>query len=885
MRLRLGFLGASAVLLGCLAVVPVDAGAAGSAPSAPGVPSVCGLDGVARDAWYPVARPGNGGSWSMGQVGDDPCVLVAASPGGDVSRSADGGRSWTLVAHHAAGLGKVLSEGLGGRVLIAEKTGGGVLVSTDGGRTFARKALISGLPAAVDAAGQVIGAAGDGLVVIVLRVGGLVDGTQVRRPGPSLFLSTNGGASFSAIAASATLSPVAVAYDYVADTILVADDGVYPQGGVWRSADGGSTFQQLIAIRGMTDIVVSAYPGGGRVIYAAGTTGVWDSVDGGGGWGADGKSAVYKLRPEWGAPGVVNALFASPDIRPGRSPDSGKTFYLKDAGVPLDCRGDAMQRTTNVPSFFLLGCADGRTYRFVSDGADFTLAVPPAGGPPGPGGTPGGGASPLYGQPTPMHPVRSWPLKNVAKESGSIAFDGAILYYGDIGKPDPDECCGDTTFSPKVQRMIGRTGQLLPPINAGANVFALDVDRDRHSLFVQDGAWTKPGAMYSNSLLGGKAAHMFKIDGQHGPYGVAYSWDPTLQAFWTFDEGASTIYLVSRQGELISTCDYGGQGAGFFVSLGGSAAIAAAGDGTAYVEMEDDSTVARVTRKCGVAAVFEHPTYSEVIAENDAITCDTNSFSESAIWLRDGNLRTATAYAVPGGYCPLPTRISVTGPARLPLAATGLVCASLKLPWNIPVTGVDVTLYADSMPLGVGRTDAAGKVCATYVPSVDHRPLVDPVGRKEIRAVFLGNKSYRPSNAIGGLTVLPGPLPLAKIPHVGAAAAPVEPAPPLPQQPLPQPAPHVQAATRQVQTQAQAQAQAQPVTQANPNAVIVAQQQEQPQLAYVTEAHSEQIADVYEMSARPRGRDPMAPFGLAACAVTMAAGFAFAVRTAKVRAR
>jgi hypothetical protein len=882
MRLRLGFLGASAVLLGCLAVTPVDAGAAGTPPSVAGLPGACGLDGIARDGWYGVPRPGNDGSWSMGQVGDNPCVLVAASPSGDVSRSADGGRSWTLVAHHTPGLGKVLTEGLGGRVLIGEKTGGGVLVSADGGRTFNRKELTGGVPA-VDATAQVIGAAGEGKIVVVLRVGGLLDGTPVRRPGPSLFLSTDGGNNFTPISTSATLSPVAVAYDATGPSILVADDSVYPRGGVWRSNDGGNTFQQVLAMRGASDVVVNPFPGGGRVVYAAGSSGVWDSVDGGGGWGQEGKDAVTMLRPEWGAPGVVVGLYASPDVRPGRSPDSGKTFYLADSGVPLDCRPNALQRTSNVPSYYLLGCADGRTYRYLSSGADFTGAVPPAGGPPGAGGVGGGGGGPLYGQTTPMRPLKSWALKGVSSDSGSIAFDGALLYFGDIQVPDPDECCGGTRFSTKVHRINGRTGHLLPPIDVGAEALALDVDRDRHSLFVE-----QVDAMYSAPLAGGKATKMFGINGSEYPPDNAMSWDPSLQAFWTFDHMGTGIYLVSRQGKLLSKCDYGtngGTSGAVAVGLDGSAAIAAAGDGTAYIEMEDDSTVFRITRRCGVAAMFQHPGYSEVSAENDAITCDTNSFPQSAIWLRDGQRKVATAYEVPGGYCPLPTRVSVTGPARLPLAATGLVCASLRLPWNLPVTGVDVTLYADSMPLGVGRTDAAGKVCATYVPAVDHRPLVDPVGRKEIRAVFLGNKSYRPSTATGRLTVLAGPLPLAKLPHVGAAAAPAEPAPPLPQQPLPQPAPHVQAATRQVQSQAQAQAQAQPVTQANPNAVIVAQQQEQPQLAYVTEAHSEQVADVYEMSARPRGRDPMAPFGLAACAVTMAAGWAYAARTVKVRAR
>jgi hypothetical protein len=104
-----------------------------------------------------------------------------------------------------------------------------------------------------------------------------------------------------------------------------------------------------------------------------------------------------------------------------------------------------------------------------------------------------------------------------------------------------------------------------------------------------------------------------------------------------------------------------------------------------------------------------------------------------------------------------------------------------------------------------------------------------------------------------------------------------------PAQPINQPAPHVQAAMRQAQSQAQAQAQAQPVTQANPNAAVVAQQQEQPQLAFVTESATEQeAAPEWQMSLRREPeRPPVAPLGAAALGIVSV--YAYAYRTARQR--
>jgi hypothetical protein len=702
--------------------------------------------------------------------------------------------------------------------------------------------------------------------------------------GPTVYTSHDGGTTWAESAASATLSPVAVALDAASGAIFVGD-GSAAAGGVWRSGDGGQTFQQVKAISGLRDIVLNPIEGGGQVLYAAGSGGVYDSVDGGSGWGQEGADSVFTLRPEWGRSGVLTAIFASPQPRPGRSPDAGATFYLKDSGVPADCAGTTLQRTTDVPSYYLLNCADGRAYRYLSSGSDFVGSVPPAGGPTGgdlPGGGPGNG---LIRNPTPMKPIRSWPLKGIHQESGSIAFDGAILYVGDTDNQTTDENCCIYDLSKKVHRMNARTGKMLPTIDGGAKVFALDVDRDRRKLFVQTDT-----TMYANKLTGGKAAKLFGIDGASVPLGSAFSWDPTLQAFWTFTHAGSDIYLVGRDGSPLSHCDWGAASNGF-ISVGGTvvegaAAIAAAGDGTAYVELEDDQTVLRISRRCGVEAAFQHPMYAEVGAENDAITCDTNSFlDQSAIWIRDGDKRTVTAYEVPGGYCPLPTRMSISAPVRVAFVSQALVCATLRLPWGPPVVNADVALFADSAPLGVGRTDVTGRVCATYAPSVNRTPSSAAGGRKPLQAVFLGNRSYRAAQARGALTVLLSPIPDVDVPRVGAAAAEVPPPPP--HQPIQNPAPHVQAGVRQAQSQAQAQAQgqAQPVQQANPNAVVVAQQQEQPQLAFVTEGEpASEVATEYFMTARPRRAAPLAPVALGACALTMAAAYGFAYRIQKARA-
>jgi hypothetical protein len=67
--------------------------------------------------------------------------------------------------------------------------------------------------------------------------------------------------------------------------------------------------------------------------------------------------------------------------------------------------------------------------------------------------------------------------------------------------------------------------------------------------------------------------------------------------------------------------------------------------------------------------------------------------------------------------------------------------------------------------------------------------------------------------------------------------------------------------------------------------VIVAQQQEQPQLAFVMESDVEPATASEYLMTRRRAARPVAPYALSACAVAMAAAYGFAVRTQKVRAR
>jgi hypothetical protein len=699
--------------------------------------------------------------------------------------------------------------------------------------------------------------------------------------------AVEGPANFEGVPETGAMSPVALAYDDEGGNVVIADGRAEPLGGVWMYGTSGS-LQQAYSTGGATDVVVSPLKGVGRVIYLSTSHGLLNSVDGGSGWGTSSTDPVDAARPEWGEPGVLFALLRASNGRPSISTDSGETYKARDIGLSPACQAMTLQRSSAVPSYFMLACRDGSNYRYLSSGADFVGADPPDGGPSGSGpGAPETPFNPRY-RVIDMKPLRSWELDNVRTESGSIAFDGEYLYYGDV-VPDQnaggnyDSCTYSLRMSDVIHRMSARTGKRISSIKTDVGAFGIDVDRDTRKLLVDDGYTT-----YRGPLTGGAMKPQWKTNNDMPPC-IQYSWDPTLKAFWGYSHGGPDIYLVDAQGELISRCSWGENGGQNVVyigstSLAGGAAIAAAGDGTAYLELEDDSTVLRVTHRCAIEAVFRHPVYSEVQAENDAVTCDTNSFSESAIWIRDGDRRTVTAYEVPQAYCPLPTVVSVTGPAKLNILGQALVCSRLKLPWGPAVAGVEVGIFADSVPLGAGRTDAQGRVCATYVPAVDHSPLGPSAGRKPLQAVFLGTRAFRASKARGALTVLDNPLPQPAQPQPRPGAAPAVEPPPA--QPINQPAPHAQAAIRQAQSQAQAQAQgqAQPVAQGNPNVAVVAQQQEQPQLAFVTEdAMEQEKATEWQMSSRRRERPPVLPVG--ACAVGMAAAYAYAYanRTARVR--
>jgi len=884
MRKRLGQVCALVLAAVSLASAPVSA----TAPALPakasgGGAKSCGLDSVPRDAWYMVSPPREA-LWTMGMVGDDPCLLVAAAPM-EIDRSTDGGRTWTTIRQSNTALGRVYSEQLGGAVVIPERNGSAVLVSVDGGRTFARRAIPNALPAGA-ARSQVTGVTAGAGRLYVSRRPVNANGLPVAVGSAATVFSgaVEATTDLQPVSGSETMEPVSLAYDEEGGVLVVADDRAAPLGGVWMLGNTTTGLEQSLATSGVTDVVVSPLKGAGRVIYLSTTHGLFNSVDGGLGWGSNSTDAVDMARPEWGESGVLFALLRADGDRPSITTDAGETYRRRDTGLPPFCQVTGIQRTDDVPSYFLLSCRDGNNFRYLSSGADFVGSQPPAGGPPG-GGTGSPGEFRPRFRPIDMEPLRSWNLDDIGTASGSIAFDGENLYYADTAHPDdpyataPDAPCS-YAMDTEIHRMNARTGKRLPSISTNIGAFGLDVDRDTRTLFVDDGMTT-----YRGRLTGGRQTKMWSVDDYSTAACIQYSWDPTLKAFWGYSHGGPAIYLVEPDGTLMSQCQWGTTGTNT-VSVGGTtyqggAAIAAAGDGTAYLELEDDSTVLRISRNCAIQAVFVHPRYSEVQAENDAVTCDTNSFEQSAIWIRDGDRKTVTAYEVPGAYCPLPTVISVTGPAKLNILGQALVCSRVRLPWGPPVVGVDVGLFADSIPLGVGRSDAKGQVCATYTPAVDHSPLGGAAaGRKPLQAVFLGTTAFRASKARGALTVLDNPVqPPPAQPRPGVVPVVEHP----PAQPINQPAPHVQAAMRQAQSQAQAQAQAQPVTQANPNAAMVAQQQEQPQLAYVAEQATEgEQATQWEMSARRRPeRPPVAPIG--ACAVAMAAAYAYAYNTARQR--
>jgi hypothetical protein len=759
-----------------------------------------------RNQWTAVTVPsGTRDAVAMDQADDDPCVMVATDLHRDAFRSTDGGRTWTTI--HPPGDPELVRPVMATlaqhnvALVVAPSSGGGLLVSHDSGLTYAKATGLDGV--------QVVSLRGDRLTsgrvyASVRRATTLPVAVPSQAPalpssGPSIYVSNDFGGSWTPLPGSSAIASANIAVDAVSPN-LVWTDNANAAGGVWLSDDSGSTFvsKDPTATR---DVDTSALPGGGAIAVTATAKGVRSSRDGGNSWTAtlDGEN-VHEVVFEHGHPSAT-MLVANGTVE--RSSDSAGSTRDQAKGLPQGCDPHGLTADATEVSTFLVVCAkDGRTYRYRSDGSD--LDYVDDGGP--------GDATLLF----PELPHSEMELlaehglpADDDGQSGAVAFDGQLVYYTDAH---------DGT---RIHRIDASTGSAVPDLVVGfeKKIRGLAYNSLTHVLYVLDDS----SVMYSVDIETGKATVLFDATentqtGTNLGY-ASFTFDATIGMFRAVTDGGGVVYEVNTAGEVEGQCTMpqvlvvrpaNGAPPDASQSTTGAAAVVSSGDGGVYVQMEDNATVVRFDRSCRPLAFFNHRDFSEAPMENDQIACDTNTFDQPAVWLRDAQLRAVVAYAVPGGYCALATTLRVTTSPTVANTESAPICAELRLAGKrTPIAGEAVTMYAGDHEVGTGRTDRTGVACATYHPSdfpehVSPAPPkageapIDKRDREQVVANYLGTIAYRPARALGHAVVTtfveplsPPPgrhlpaVPPQTVPEAAVVAAPPPPLPVSPPQPPP----------------------------------------------------------------------------------------------------
>jgi photosystem II stability/assembly factor-like uncharacterized protein len=237
-----------------------------------------------------------GGVLALAVSPADPRVIYAGLPGG-LSRSLDGGQSWTATTWNKRGVPALLLDSDDPNHLFIRAMYERVYESRDGGTTWTARWDGLGLPT------QVIALAGDATDTRVLYAGA----------GQGLFRSADGGGTWQAAGAELAGQTVFCVLVSPTDRETVhagATDGV------WRSRDGGAHWE--IWGRGLQDVTVTTLafdPRNARHVLA-GTKyrGVFESENGGETWTAAGPDEVS----------VNGMLFV---------PGSGELFVATEHGV------------------------------------------------------------------------------------------------------------------------------------------------------------------------------------------------------------------------------------------------------------------------------------------------------------------------------------------------------------------------------------------------------------------------------------------------------------------------------------------------------------------------------------------------------------------------
>jgi hypothetical protein len=740
----------------------------------------CRATAETRNSWHRVPTPVAGAP--VAADADDPCTMTAIAPDGRTWASTDGGSTWAAGGTVPVPVRTVFRDGLPNDVVIAVPQRAGLYVSHDDGRTWTAATGMSDVVVSAVAPDPASRATVWAVGAHSAPLG------AAAAPTGSVFSSTDAGRTWIDDARGLPIHPDAIGRVGAPYNAVFANDTNSKQ--LWERADTGAfTPSYGSAVK---SIAVSPLKGGGSELYAAGPSGVVVSRDGGNNYSTMTTTASALVAAEYNH--FTAFLFvAGGTVR--RSTNGGRSSRAVASGLPADCAPTSLVGDHGDPSSFLLQCSDGTTYRYRSDGSDLsdldTVSIDTAGGGPG-----------VLTQltPQPMRELAMRKLPDGQGSSASIAFDGTYLYYA------------RGLEQGVVHRIVAATGEPAPDIHLKLRraILALTYDSKRHLLYLAD----DNGYTHQLALRTGKLTTMFA-----GPYVVpcqgclatgSFTFDAGSDEFVFINDGDSQPKFFDRAGRLRRTCLFVATGA---TSAPAFAAIVASGDGGLYAEDEDDSTVYRLDASCHVTAVYQHLPVSEAPDENDAMACDTTSFPEPAIWIRDAESGTATAYAVPDGYCALATSMSVTAPLRVTTGNAGMVCTHLRrLGTGAAIPDVPVQLFVANRLIGALVTDAAGAACASYRPTAAEAgrrsttaATASTHARQPVIGAFLGTKAYRPASAHAELAaldpgrpavvpprvVVPPPAALPQAP-VAIPAPPVivaPPAPPAPPAPQPQPLP------------------------------------------------------------------------------------------------
>jgi hypothetical protein len=744
--------------LSCLALtlVPAATNEAHAAPS-------CGrVDGTTAARWSPLPQPKDGIRGAT-QLDKDSCLVVAATPGGIVVRSFDGGEHWTPtdtkgVARLMSERLELVGEGIRNGPILAETAPTTtvpvptIMVSGDDGKSFFHVGLVGPggtVPLSATLHQAVMASHFEqGTRQFYVYVAASVGGTD------TLLLSTDGGASYAPVPGAANLRPTSVAVNPTATDEIWVSGG--PGGGAYVSVDGGTSFKQ-VCCAGTTvhDIAISSLGFGYVQILAATDAGIMRTTDDGANWTPVSKTAAYGVRTPPDDAGTVLAM-TEHGVELGNAP---RYEFEPLPGLPTDCAPNALRRNASVPPVFLVDCAPAaKTYRLglamygshaAGNSADEIL-------------TPG-----LNGRTArPLTELATWRLPNANVKSGAVAFDGRTIYY------DTASSLGAANGVGSVDARTGAPGTHFltkhPPRS-------LTFDLRGNALLYADTSntlWSRDMAAGTETSLG------------HTPYFVP-SYDPYSGGLAWMKEGEPNLFRAPRgePDKAVKICfskifDYDIP-----------STFVASGDGGGYVQGESDQALMRVSGDCLITAVYSHRAFSESTDENDALACDTQTFfPQAAVWLRDSALGSVTAYGVPFGYCPMPSAMTMTSPPELTEGETGEVCGLLvNRTTGVPAAARAVTLRLDGTLVARAQTDVAGKACATYVA----RHVAIGTRHARFSMQFAGDAGLDPTSAAAPLLLTKRPPPPPPLPP--------PPPPPAPQVvpvvviPVPHPPPPVAA--------------------------------------------------------------------------------------------